>query len=226
MAFQAPEQNRPAQASIIPPYSDSESVVSENKITNILVAGIGGQGVMTAAEILSQTALAQGYDVKKTEVAGMAQRGGVVTSHVRFGRRVLSPAIPPGEADILIGFEPAEALRWCTHLSPSGVAMVSTTRQAPPVVSSGLYEYPEDPVAEMRSAGIKLHAFDAGAIAAEMGNMKLVNTVMLGAISDYLPFPAEILKGEILDRFRAYKPKLVEINERAFEAGRAAQAAS
>jgi indolepyruvate ferredoxin oxidoreductase beta subunit len=200
--------------------------VSENSVTNILVAGIGGQGVMTAAEVLSQTALKLGYDVKKTEVAGMAQRGGVVTSHVRFGQKVLSPAIPPGEVDILVGFEPAESLRWCSHLRPNGVAMVSTTRQEPPVVSFGLYDYPDDPVAQMRGSNIELHAFDAGAIAAELGNLKLVNTVMLGAISDYLPFSAEVLKNVILDRFRQYKPKLVEINEQAFEAGRKAQAAS
>ena len=201
--------------------------VSDNDITNILVAGIGGQGVMTAAEILAQTALAQGYDVKKTEVAGMAQRGGVVTSHVRFGQQVLSPAIPPGEADILVGFEPAEALRWCSHLRPGGVAMVSTTRQAPPVVNLGLFDYPDDPVAEMQARGIDVHAFDAGAIARDLGNFRLVNTVMLGAISRYLPFSPEILKAQILDRFRARKPKLVEINEKAFEAGRkAAQADS
>jgi indolepyruvate ferredoxin oxidoreductase, beta subunit len=200
--------------------------VSENKITNILVAGIGGQGVMTAAEVLSQAALTQGFDVKKTEVAGMAQRGGVVTSHVRFGDRVLSPAIAPGEADILIGFEPAEALRWCTHLRPDGVAMVNVLRQKPPVVNTGLFDYPDDPVAEIIQAGIDVHAFDAGAIARELGNMKLVNTVMLGAISEYLPFPAEVLKNEILDRFRQYKPKLVEINERAFEAGRTAEGIS
>jgi indolepyruvate ferredoxin oxidoreductase beta subunit len=104
--------------------------------------------------------------------------------------------------------------------------MVSTTRQEPPVVSFGLYDYPDDPVAQMRGSNIELHAFDAGAIAAELGNLKLVNTVMLGAISDYLPFSAEVLKNVILDRFRQYKPKLVEINEQAFEAGRKAQAAS
>ncbi len=200
--------------------------MSENKITNILVAGIGGQGVMTAAEILSQAALAQGFDVKKTEVAGMAQRGGVVTSHVRFGDRVLSPAIAPGEADILIGFEPAEALRWCTHLRPGGVAMVNVMRQKPPVVNTGLFEYPDDPVSEIRQAGIDVRAFDAGAIARELGNPKLVNTVMLGAISEYLPFPAEVLKNEILDRFRQRKPQLVEINEKAFEAGRVAESSS
>lgn len=200
--------------------------MSENNITNILVAGIGGQGVMTAAEILSQTALNQGFDVKKTEVAGMAQRGGVVTSHVRFGGQVLSPAIPPGEADILVGFEPAEALRWCSQLRPTGVVMINTTRQEPPVVSLGLYDYPEDPVAEIAKTGIEYHAFDAGAIARELGNFKLVNTVMLGAISELLPFPAEILKAEILDRFRDRKPALVEINEKAFELGRQAGAAS
>ena len=198
--------------------------MSDSKTTNILVAGIGGQGVMTAAEILAQTALAQGYDVKKTEVAGMAQRGGMVTSHVRFGEKVLSPAIPPGEVDILVGFEPAESLRWCSHLRANGVAMVSTTRQEPPVVSLGLFDYPEDPVAQMRKANIRLHAFDAGAIAVGLGNFRLVNTVMLGAISEYLPFSPDILKNIILDRFRKRKPTLVEINEQAFEAGRTANA--
>ncbi|MCP3868917.1 MAG: indolepyruvate oxidoreductase subunit beta [Gammaproteobacteria bacterium] len=198
--------------------------MSNQITTNILVSGIGGQGVMTAAEILSQAALFQGYDVKKTEVAGMAQRGGVVTSHVRFGEQVLSPAIPPGEADILVGFEPAEALRWCSHLKPGGVAMVNRLRQEPPVVTLGLYDYPDEPVEQIRQAGIDVHAFDAGAIARELGNAKLVNTVMLGAISKYLPFPGDALKDAILDRFRANKPKLVGINEKAFEAGRDAEA--
>lgn len=200
--------------------------MSNSKVNNILVSGIGGQGVMTAAEILSQTALNQGYDVKKTEVAGMAQRGGVVTSHVRFGDKVLSPSIPAGEADILVGFEPAEALRWCGQLRPGGVAMVNRVRQEPPVVSFGLYDYPDDPVGDMRKAGIDVHAFDAGAIARQLGNNKLVNTVMLGAISRYLPFSADILKEVILQAFRARKPKLVAINEQAFEAGQAAEATS
>jgi indolepyruvate ferredoxin oxidoreductase beta subunit len=191
-------------------------------ITNILVVGIGGQGIMTAAEMLARTALNQGYDVKKTEVAGMAQRGGVVSSHVRFGPKVYSPQIDPGEADLLIGFEAAEALRWLPHLRATGVAMVNTLRLPPPIVSAGLYDYPADPIAELAAAGIQVHAFDAGAIADELGNPKLVNTIMLGAISDYLPFPADVLKECIVEGFRAYKPKLAEINARAFDAGRQA----
>jgi indolepyruvate ferredoxin oxidoreductase beta subunit len=194
--------------------------MSEQTVTNILVVGIGGQGVMTAAEVLAQAAIKIGLDVKKTEVAGMAQRGGVVTSHVRFGEKVLSPAIPEGEADIIVGFEPAEALRWIQWMRASGVAMVNRQEQEPPVVSLGLFDYPDDPVATMVNAGMNIHAFDAGEIARKLGNFRLVNTVMLGAISEYLPFPAEVLKNEIIDRFRLKKPKLVEINEKAFDAGR------
>lgn len=193
-----------------------------DRITNILVVGIGGQGVMTAAEMLARTAISQGYDVKKTEVAGMAQRGGVVSSHVRFGPKVYSPQIDAGEADLLIGFEAAEALRWLPWLRPTGVAMVNTLRIAPPVVSVGMYDYPADPVGELAAAGIEVHAFDAGAIAEQLGNLKLVNTIMLGAISDYLPFPAEVLKASIVEGFRTYKPKLADINAQAFDAGREA----
>lgn len=195
-----------------------------DKVTNILVCGIGGQGVMTASEVLAQAALRLGYDVKKTEVAGMAQRGGVVTSHVRFGPKVLSPAIPAGEADILVGFEPAEALRWCGHLRKTGVAMVNVSRQVPPVVNLGLFDYPADPVTEMREAGVEVHDFDAGALARELGEVRMVNTVMLGAIADHLPFPADVLREIIVERFRERKPQLVELNEKAFAAGRKAAA--
>ena len=190
--------------------------------TNILVAGIGGQGVMTAAEVLAQTALEQDYDVKKTEVAGMAQRGGVVTSHVRFGEKVNSPAIPPGEVDLILGFEPAEAARWLDQMRPTGVVIVNQNRQEPPIVSVGLFKYPEDPVGAIRECGVEVHDFNATEIAKKLGNVKLVNTVMLGAGARFLPFPAEILKEAILARFRERKPQLVEINEQAFLAGQEA----
>lgn len=196
--------------------------------TNVLVVGIGGQGVMTATEALARAAMAEGLEVKKTEVAGMAQRGGVVTSHVRFGKRVLSPAIPAGEADILLGFEPAEAMRWYAQLRPDGLARVNTMRMVPPVVSSGLFDYPPDPIEAMREAGVDLVAFDAGAMARELGEIRLVNTIMLGTIADHLPFPPGLLKGIIVEGFKARKPALAALNERAFEAGReaAAQAAA
>jgi indolepyruvate ferredoxin oxidoreductase beta subunit len=193
-----------------------------NQTTNILVVGIGGQGVMTASEILSEAAIAQGFDVKKTEVAGMSQRGGVVSSHVRFGPRVLSPEIAPGEADILVGFEAAEAMRWSHYLRPTGAAMVNQLRLEPPVVSLGLYAYPDDPVAAIRARGVEIHAFDAGKIARELGDLRLVNTIMIGAIADKLPFSAAVLKESIVERFRVKKPALAELNARAFDLGQAA----
>ena len=195
---------------------------STDKITNILVSGIGGQGVMTAAEVLSEAAINQGYDVKKTEVAGMAQRGGVVTSHVRFGKKVLSPVIVEGEADIMLSFEVAEALRWQHWLKSDGVVLVNNNRQEPPVVNLGLFPYPENAIEEFEKSSKSITYFDATGIARELGNLKLVNTIMLGAVADHLPFPAEVLRNNIIERFRERKPKLVKINEQAFDAGRAA----
>ncbi|MBI4756427.1 MAG: indolepyruvate oxidoreductase subunit beta [Betaproteobacteria bacterium] len=197
---------------------------ASHNTTNILVVGIGGQGVMTATEILAEAAMALGHDVKKTEVAGMAQRGGVVSSHLRFGPKVLSPQIAPGEADLLVGFESAEALRWCHTLRPGGVVLVNTARLVPPVVNGGLYDYPADPVGQMRALGYEVHAFDATGIARELGELRLGNTVMLGAIADHLPFPADNLLEAVLARFRTRKPQFVELNRRAFEAGRRADA--
>ncbi len=196
--------------------------MSSTAITNILIAGIGGQGVMTAAEILAETAMSMGYDVKKTEVAGMAQRGGVVTSHVRFGERVLSPAIEAGDADVLLAFEPAEALRWHQHLKKEGVAMINTWRQKPPVVNCGLFDYPDDPVGEIEAAGVRISACDAGSVAIELGDRRLINSIMLGAVADQLPFPAESLKEQVLKRFSHKGEKLLALNEQAFAAGRAA----
>lgn len=194
----------------------------ESNITNIMVVGMGGQGVMTAAEILAQAALALGYDVKKTEVAGMAQRGGVVASHIRFGDKVMSSSIAAGEAHILVGFEPAEAYRWCAYLRDDGVAMVNTLRQPPPVVNMGLFDYPEDPIADMRKAGVNVFDFDAGTIARDLGEMRLINTIMLGAISEHLPFAPESLKEIIVEGFRKRKPALADLNAQAFDAGREA----
>ncbi|WP_299201436.1 indolepyruvate oxidoreductase subunit beta [uncultured Amphritea sp.] len=196
--------------------------INPDTVTNILVVGIGGQGVMTAADVLAQAALALGYDVKKTEVAGMAQRGGVVTSHVRFGKKVLSPAIRPGDADMMIGFEPAEALRWHTHMKPGAVVMVNDYPIIPPVVSIGLYDYPENPLSQLADSLIELHHFNAGEAAIELGDRRLVNSIMLGAIADHLPFPPETLEQALLTRFQRKGEALTELNRQAFSLGRKA----
>ncbi len=193
-----------------------------SEVTNILVVGIGGQGVMTATEILAEAAIALGHDAKKTEVAGMAQRGGVVSSHLRFGPRVLSPQIAPGEADVLLAFEAAEGLRWKHMLRSEAIALVNDSRFVPPVVELGLFDYPADPVGEMRASGTHVVAFDATSIALALGDIRLGNTVMLGAIADHLPFSADDLLACVLKRFQKKGEKMVDLNRRAFEAGRAA----
>jgi indolepyruvate ferredoxin oxidoreductase beta subunit len=198
----------------------------EQQVTNILVVGIGGQGVMTATEILAEAAISLGNDAKKTEVAGMAQRGGVVSSHLRFGAKVLSPQITPGSADLLLAFEAAEALRWCHFLKPGGLVLMNTAKLVPPVVNIGLYDYPSDPVAEIQARGFTVHAFDAMEIAMTLGDVRLGNTVMLGAAGDHLPFSADALLAAIVKRFSARKPHLVDLNRRAFAAGRAADVAA
>jgi indolepyruvate ferredoxin oxidoreductase beta subunit len=117
-------------------------------------------------------------------------------------------------------------MRWRHMLRPDGLALINTGRLVPPIVELGLYEYPDDPVAEVRAAGTRVFSFDASAIANELGDIRLGNTVMLGAISDYLPFPAEVIEQCILKRFASKKPALVELNRRAFAAGRAAAEAA
>ncbi|RLA07728.1 MAG: indolepyruvate oxidoreductase subunit beta [Gammaproteobacteria bacterium] len=189
------------------------------KITNILVCGIGGQGVMTAAEIIAQAAVSIGLDAKKTEVAGMAQRGGVVTSHIRFGEKVLSPAINCGEADILLSFELAEAYRWLHWLKADGQALINNNCQEPPVVNLGLYDYPDNALNEMKKSTQKIKTFDATSVARDLGNPKLVNTVMLAAASAFLPFEPDIIKNIIVNKFKAYKPHLAQINSNAFDKG-------
>lgn len=198
-----------------------------NGILNILVVGIGGQGVMTAAEILAQTAVAHGLDAKKSEIAGMAQRGGVVTSHVRMGPKVLSPVIGPGCVDLLLAFELAEAVRWCDQvrggpLQGRGRIAVNTQRLVPPVVSGGLFQYPEDPLGLLRATGCEVRAIAGEAAALALGDRKLINTIMLGAVADLLPFPMDAMENLIAERFQVRKPALAALNRQAFAAGRAA----
>jgi indolepyruvate ferredoxin oxidoreductase beta subunit len=189
--------------------------------TDVLVVGIGGQGVMTAAEVLARSALASGFDASKTEVSGMSQRGGIVCSQVRIGRRIMASEIPPGEADLLIALELAEGLRWSHWLAPGGTAFVNSFRAVPPIVASGVATYPAAPLEEAAAAGADVRALDADAIARGVGDRRLSNTVMLGAAAARLPFPPEALKQTLLERFPAGHP-MRQLNDLAFEAGRAA----
>jgi indolepyruvate ferredoxin oxidoreductase, beta subunit len=184
----------------------------------ILIVGVGGQGVLLASEIISEVAMSAGLDVKKSEVHGMSQRGGVVTSHVKIAPKVYSPTIGHGQADVLISFEQAEGLRAIDWMKKDGVAIVSETKLVPAIVtSSKKYNYPKDAVAEMKKRAEHVISVPADKIAGELGNPRLVNTILLGVLSNYLPFETDLWLDAIKTRV---KERFVEINLKAFERGR------
>ena len=185
---------------------------------DVFLAGVGGQGTLLASEVLCEAFLLSGFDVKKSEVHGMAQRGGAVTTHLRFGPKVYSPLIEPGKADLLIAFEKVEALRFAHYLRPGGAMVVNAQEIFPPSVGTGQERYPQDVVERLRAVTDRLHMVDALATALSMHEVRAVNMVMVGAASNYLPLP-EIAYEEAL---KARLPgKLVAVNVRAFHAGRA-----
>ncbi len=184
--------------------------------TNILIVGVGGQGVILASELLSEAAMQAGFDVKKSEVHGMSQRGGVVSSHVRFGKKVYSPLIPAGTADVVLAFEAAEGLRWAGQVSEDGLLVVNNQRIIPTIAHTKDYDYPEDPIGEARKIVKRTLALDGLDIANRVGSPKLVNTVLLGAISGELPIPGEIWEAVIRRRV----PRgTEEMNLQAFKEG-------
>lgn len=173
---------------------------------------------MLASEILSETAMNAGFDVKKSEIHGMSQRGGVVSSHVRIGPVVYSPTIQEGSADVLMAFEQAEGFRAINWLKKDGTAIVSRTALIPAIVTgSKQYHYPEDAIAEMQKIVHKTIGVEADKIAAELGNPRLVNTILLGVLSNYMPLSLDLWTDTIKSRV---KPKLVDINLQAFARGR------
>ena len=190
-----------------------------NKITNVLVVGVGGQGVVLASNIICEVALRAGYDVKKSEVHGMSQRGGVVTSHVRFGTKVYSPLIAAGTSDVVLGFEASEALRFAHEVKPGGYLIVSMQQIKPPSASERKGpKYPTDPVGEAKAmcAG-HVVSIDAEAIALKLGNPRLTNTILLGALSTDLTIDESVWKDTIT---QMVPKKTIDVNLKAFEAGR------
>lgn len=195
--------------------------MSNNQQYNILIVGVGGQGVLLASEIVSEVAMAAGLDVKKSEVHGMAQRGGVVSSHVRIAPTVYSPTIGYGQADVLIAFEQAEGLRAMDWMNADGVAVVSTTRLVPAIVTSSKnFTYPDDAVERMQTKAARVIAVPADKIAGELGNPRLVNTILMGVLSNYMPFGADLWLDIIRKKVKA---KFVDINVAAFNRGREIQ---
>jgi len=188
-----------------------------NKGKDVLIVGVGGQGVLLASEILSSVALEAGYDAKKSEVHGMAQRGGVVSSHVRFGEKVFSPLIPEGEADVILSFESAESLRWVHFVKPDGVIIVNDYRLIPPIASLKGFDYPPDPLAKVKDRVRNVKSVDALEIANKLGNPRMVNTILLGTLSTSIDIPVKIWEKIIQERV----PKgTEELNLKAFAAGR------
>ncbi len=188
-------------------------------VLSISLVGVGGQGTLLASEILCQVALLSGKDVKKSEVHGMAQRGGSVVSQVRIGDKVHSPLVALGETDILISFEKLEALRHAHFLSPDGVAMVNDQEIRPVTVSSGQASWPEDLDGKLRSTFPKLELLPALKMARELGNVRTMNVVMIGALSNYTEIAEDIWQESIKS---LVKPQYVDLNLKAFQAGRAA----
>jgi indolepyruvate ferredoxin oxidoreductase beta subunit len=184
---------------------------------NILVSGVGGQGVVLASYVLSQTALTEGYDVKQSEVHGMAQRGGCVTGHLRFGERVYSSLITPGTADVLLAFESVEAARYLHWLRAGGLVVYNTVHLNSSTVSAGLDRYPEDIDARIAADWPNVRALDAGVLAAQAGAVKAANVVMLGAVASALPFGAETMEAVIR---RSVPPGTIDVNLEAFRLGR------
>jgi indolepyruvate ferredoxin oxidoreductase beta subunit len=186
---------------------------------NILIAGVGGQGVVLAGDILGEVALQAGMDVKKTDTLGMAQRGGSVVAHIRIGEKVASPLIGDGEADMLLALEKLEGARWA-HLLKTGATVIINDLAIPPLsVSQGNDSYPFDDEMNhlLRHRAGDVLLIQGSRRAAEMGNSKVLNVLMLGALSMLVPYGPDIWDTVIRQRLPA---KILEINLSAFEQGR------
>ena len=191
----------------------------ENGIRSILLAGVGGQGIIRASDILCQVMIAAGLDVKKSEVHGMAQRGGCVTSHVRYGKKVFSPLAKKGDVDILVAFEKMETLRYLDYVQADGAVIVNEEEIYPPSVNLGLAAYPDGVEALVRERFARVKTLNAAEIAVRAGNVKAANTALLGALSAWMTVSPELWETVLRAEF---PEKAVEANLAAFRLGRAA----
>lgn len=196
--------------------------MSASDTTSVLLAGVGGQGILLASEILAKAAQVAGFDVKTNEVHGMAQRGGSVIAQVRYGKEVHSPLVPEGAARVLGTLEQIEAIRFAHYLAPGGTAVVSTQAIIPVTVSSGQASYPTDVPARLKVLFPKLVMVEADDLARQAGTIKAANVVVLGAISTALDLPVSAWHKAIE---LSVKPQHVALNLKAFSLGQACAAA-
>ncbi|ONN27050.1 indolepyruvate oxidoreductase [Thermosipho affectus] len=188
---------------------------------NIVITGVGGQGILTAANLLGWAALKEGYKVRVGEVHGMSQRFGSVISYVRFGENVYGAMVPEGKADVIISFEPVEALRYINYLKEGGLVFTNSRPIQPVQVSMGLAKYPShEEIKDIveKNFNAKYLSFDAESLAKEAGNIITTNVVLIGALTSTPDFPLssqtikEVIKVSV-------PPKAVDLNIKAFELG-------
>lgn len=192
-------------------------MIINNETKSILLAGVGGQGTLRASDIMCLAMLEAGFDVKKSEVHGMAQRGGCVTSHVRYGRKVYSPLAKLGSINLLVAFEKMETLRYLNYLTKDAIIIVNADEIYPPSVTSGELPYPDEAISFLKGNYNQVKEIDATALAKQSGNVKAANVVLLGAISTLMDIQQSIWEGVIS---KAFPENLVKVNLSAFQKGR------
>lgn len=184
---------------------------------NILLSGVGGQGTITAAKMLTFGLMESGYDVKMSEIHGMSQRGGDVVSQVRYSKeKVYSPVIEKGTADIVVSFEKMEALRTLEYLKPGGAVVVNTEEIPSMTVLTGAEEYADDVIEEIEKAVEKVHTLDASQMAADLGNVKAANVILLGCLVKLMGL--DDIDWENIIR-KNVKEKFIDLNLKAFQVG-------
>ncbi len=185
-------------------------------IKNILIVGVGGQGTLLTSRIIAQVAVQLGYDVKVSEVHGMAQRGGSVVSQVRYGEKVYSPIIKKGDADIILAFEKIEAARWLDYLKPNGKVIINDERVDPLPVMSGKLKYPTDIVDKIKAVIPDTIEINASDIATKCGNVRTANVVLVGILTAAMEIPEPEVKKAIKEMV---PPKAIDVNLQAFDEG-------
>lgn len=183
---------------------------------SLMIVGVGGQGTLLASRLIGNVLLNQGYDVKVSEVHGMSQRGGSVVTYVKYGEKVYSPVVDPGEADGIVAFEILEAARWLPYLKEDGKMIANSQQIDPMPVITGAVQYPQELAAEIRKAGGNLIAVDAVAIAQEAGSVKAVNIVLMGVLAKHMEFEKEHWIRAIEE---TVPKKFITMNLKAFEYG-------